>query len=162
MLYGEIEVGDILEWKTFGGQSTKLLVTAHGEILKYGDKKGDPKKIIPAVYVRALEAFDDDPQLVELGTLRQNAKRVEVEPETGTPENANDGENVTAFDAKREDDSPQEEENSVSLDADYADAPTPDYEKVYDENPPPTAADAKTGILFDDPTLNKQKSKTFS
>lgn len=81
MLYGEIEIGDILEWKTFGGQSTKLLVTGHGEIVKYGAKKGDDKKIIPAVYIRSLYAFDDDPELVEVTHLRQNCKRAPLEEE---------------------------------------------------------------------------------
>jgi hypothetical protein len=77
MLYGEIEVGDVLEWKTFGSQSTLMIVTGHGEIMRYGSKKGEDKKYSPAVYVRPLESFDEDPQLVEVSVLRQNAKRVE-------------------------------------------------------------------------------------
>jgi hypothetical protein len=79
MLYGEIEVGDVLEWKTFGSQSTLMIVTGHGEIMRYGSKKGDDKKYSPAVYVRPLESFDEDPQLVEVSVLRQNARRVERE-----------------------------------------------------------------------------------
>jgi hypothetical protein len=79
MLYGEINVGDVLEWKTFGSQSTLMIVTGHGEIMRYGSKKGEDKKYSPAVYVRPLESFDDDPQLVEVSVLRQNAKRVERE-----------------------------------------------------------------------------------
>ena len=80
MLYGEIEVGDILELKTFGSQKAKLLITAAGEIVKYGAKKGDDKKIIPAFYVRSLSAFDDDPQMVEASYLRQHCTRAAAEP----------------------------------------------------------------------------------
>ena len=88
MLYGEINVGDVLEWKTFGSQSTLMIVTGHGEIMRYGSKKGEDKKYSPAVYVRPLESFDEDPQLVEVSVLRQNAKRVEREDSTQSGDEA--------------------------------------------------------------------------
>ena len=77
MFYGEIEVGDVLEWQTFGGQSTKILIVKEGEIVTYGSGKGKDKKSRPAFYIRSLYAFDDEPELVDAAHLKQNCKRVE-------------------------------------------------------------------------------------
>ena len=74
MFYGEIKEGDVLEWQTFGGQSTKILIVKAGEIVTYGSGKGKDKKIRPAFYIRALHAFDDEPELVDAAHLKQNCK----------------------------------------------------------------------------------------
>ena len=76
MFYGEINEGDVLEWQTFGGRSTKILIVRAGEIVTYGSGKGKDKKIRPAFYIRALEAFDDEPDLVDAAHLKQNCRRM--------------------------------------------------------------------------------------
>lgn len=76
MLHGEIKPGDVLEWKTFGGQSTKILIVKTDEIMVYGNAKGKDKKFKSAFWIRALHAFDDEPELIEETTLRANSKRV--------------------------------------------------------------------------------------
>lgn len=79
MFYGEIKEGDVLEWLTFGGQSTKILVVKADEIMVYGSAKGKDKKYKPAFWVRSLYAFDDEPELVEAAHLKQNCKLVSSE-----------------------------------------------------------------------------------
>ena len=74
MFYGEIKEGDVLEWQTFGGQSTPILIVKAGEIVTYGSSKGKDKKVRPAFYIRALHAFDDEPELVDAAHLKQNCK----------------------------------------------------------------------------------------
>lgn len=74
MFYGEIKEGDVLEWQTFGGQSTPILIVKAGEIVTYGSGKGKDKKIRPAFYIRSLHAFDDEPELVDAAHLKQNCK----------------------------------------------------------------------------------------
>lgn len=75
MFYGEISEGDVLEWQTFGGQSTKILIVKAGEIVTYGSGKGKDKKVRPAFYIRSLYAFDDEPELVDAAHLKQNCRR---------------------------------------------------------------------------------------
>lgn len=74
MFYGEIKEGDVLEWQTFGGQSTPILIVKAGEIVTYGSGKGKDKKVRPAFYIRPLHAFDDEPELVDAAHLKQNCK----------------------------------------------------------------------------------------
>jgi hypothetical protein len=74
MFYGEIKEGDVLEWQTFGGQSTPILIVKAGEIVTYGSGKGKDKKVRPAFYIRSLHAFDDEPELVDAAHLKQNCK----------------------------------------------------------------------------------------
>ena len=75
-LLNEINPGDVLEWKTFGGQSTKILIVKADEIMVYGSAKGKDKKYKSAFWIRALHAFDDEPELIEETALRANSKRV--------------------------------------------------------------------------------------
>ncbi len=86
MLHGEINIGDVLEWKTFGGQSTKILIVKADEIMVYGNSKGKDKKYKSAFWIRALHAFDDEPELIEETALRANSKRVAGDA-TGAPDN---------------------------------------------------------------------------
>lgn len=102
MFYGEIKEGDVLEWQTFGGQSTTILVVKAGEIVTYGSGKGKDKKVRPAFYIRSLHAFDDEPELVDAAHLKQNCKLAATATDAATPGADNDVEADSSLSSQTE------------------------------------------------------------
>lgn len=81
MIYDELEVGDVLEWKLMGNQSKMVIITKIEEELVYGSGKGKPKTWKLVGYTRGLYSFDEEPEKSNLSDIKKNCKR----PKTHSP-----------------------------------------------------------------------------
>ncbi|MBC7798026.1 MAG: hypothetical protein H7Z37_14225 [Pyrinomonadaceae bacterium] len=88
MIYDQIEIGDVLEWKLMGNQSKMVIVVKSEEVIVYGSGKGKEKKWKTVFYVRGLYSFDEEPEPVDLVDLKNNCKRPEVKPPTSQNEDS--------------------------------------------------------------------------